>query len=451
MRSVLAAAALLAVVLTIYLPGIGHGFIRDDFRWIRESRSGSLSELAALFTSNVGFYRPLVSVSFAADHAAWGLEPFGYGLTNLTLLIASAALLVALARRLGLPVAAAVVAAGVFALNFHGVNMALLWLSGRTSLLALLAALLAAHAMLRGHGIAAGILCLGALLSKEEVLALPAVLTVFAWKTGGQPLRTWPMWLALVIYLALRSTSGAFTPATAPDFYRLSLAPALLVRNVAEYADRAGTLSAAASVVMLLLVARAPQRDSPDGGAGRRWFSGEERHALMFAALWIPAMYALTVLLPIRSSLYALVPSAGCALVAGACASRALRASPVRFARAAAALLAVAAALVPVYWDRNERWVAPADLSRHVMESIQATTSSFPAGGRVVLVDQREAGVGLDEAFSQLFPDALALYAGDAWIGQVVQPGTALPVDEQTTIAYELRDGTLEPLSVRRQ
>jgi hypothetical protein len=162
-------------------------------------------------------------------------------------------------------------------------------------------------------------------------------------------------------------------------------------------------------------------------------------------------MYALTVFLPIRSSLYALVPSAGCALVAGACASRALRADPVRFARAAAVLLAVAAALVPVYWDRNERWVAPADLSRHVMESIQATTSSFPAGGRVVLVDQREAGVGLDEAFSQLFPDALALYAGDAWIGQVVQPGTALPVDEQTTIAYELRDGTLEPLSVRRQ
>jgi hypothetical protein len=181
MRSVLAAAALLAVVLTIYLPGIGHGFIRDDFRWIREGRVETLSELAALFTTHVGFYRPLVSVSFAADHAVWGLEPFGYGLTNLTLLIASAALLFALARRLGLPVAAAVVAAGVFALNFHGVNMALLWLSGRTSLLALLFALLAAQAMLRGHGIAAGILCLGALRSMEKVLALAAGLPVCAW------------------------------------------------------------------------------------------------------------------------------------------------------------------------------------------------------------------------------------------------------------------------------
>jgi len=254
MRSVLAAAALLAVVLTVYLPGIGHGFIRDDFRWIREGRAGNLSEVAALFTTNAGFYRPLVAVSFAADHAVWGLEPFGYGLTNLTLLIASAALLFTLARRLGLPVAAAVVVAGVFALNFHGVNMALLWLSGRTSLLALLLALLAVNAMLRGHGVAAGILCLGALLSKEEVLALPAVLTVFAWKTGGNPLRTWPMWMALAVYLVLRSTSGAFTPATAPDFYQLSLAPALLLRNAAEYADRAGTLSAAVSLVMLLLV-----------------------------------------------------------------------------------------------------------------------------------------------------------------------------------------------------
>ena len=79
MRSVLAAAALPAVLLAVYLPDVGHGFIRDDFRWIRESRVDSLSQLAGLFTANVGFYRPLVSLSFAADYALWGVEPFGTG------------------------------------------------------------------------------------------------------------------------------------------------------------------------------------------------------------------------------------------------------------------------------------------------------------------------------------------------------------------------------------
>ncbi len=449
MRPVLAAAALAVVLLTVYLPGIGHGFIRDDFRWIRESRVETLSQAAALFTTNVGFYRPLVALSFAGDHAVWGLEPFGYGLTNLTLLLASAILLFTLVRQLGLPTAAAVVATGVFVLNFHGVNMALLWLSGRTSLLALLFALSSASAMLRGYGLVAGILCLGALLSKEEVLALPAVLTVFVWKSGGRPLRTWPLWASLVIYAALRSTSGAITPATAPDYYRLSLAPALLLRNAAEYADRAGTLSVAVSLVMLLLVRGTRQGRPSTGPAG--WFSDAERRALMLAGLWVPAMYALTVLLPIRSSLYALVPSAGCALVAGVFASRALRSAPVRFGRAAVVLLVVAAALVPVYWRRNERWIAPADLSRHVLESLQATTSSFPAGGRVVLVDAPDTDIGLDEAFDQLFPDALALYAGEQWSGAIVQPGTPVPVDERTLISYELRDGTLEPLSVRRR
>jgi hypothetical protein len=439
-RSVLPAAALIGIVLFAYLPDLGHGFIRDDFRWIREGRSESLSQLADLFTTNVGFYRPLVSVSFAADHAVWGLQPLGYGLTNLGLLLADGGLLFALARRLGLTAGASLLAAAAFLLNFHGVNMAVLWISGRTSLLALLFALGSVHTMLRGYGLWAGLLCLAALLSKEEALGLPAVLTIFLWLDKRRPRDAWPLWVAVLLYAVLRASSGAFTPDTAPDYYRFSFDPALLLRNVAEYADRAGTLAAALSVVMLASVPRT-----------RPWFVVEERRVLLLAGLWIPATYALTVLLPIRSSLYSLLPSAGCALVAGACASRAARLSPQRFARIAVVLILVAAALIPVYRSRNQRWVAPAQLSEDVMASIQATTTSFPAGGRVVLVDEPTAVVGLDEAFAGLFSDALALYAGDTWIGEIVEPGTVLPLDDQTTIAFELRGGTLEPVSVRRQ
>lgn len=435
----MSAAALLAIVLAAYLPDLGHGLLRDDFRWIRDSRVDHPSQLIDLFTANVGFYRPLVSISFAADHAVWGLEPFGYGLTNLAFLLADAALLFALARRFGLPPAAALLAAAVFVLNFHGVNMAVLWISGRTSLLALLWALASAHALLRGHGLVAGILCLAALLSKEEALALPAVVTLFLWLDGRRPEKAWPLWASLVVYAALRASSGAFTPGSAPTYYQFSFAPSLLLRNVAEYADRAGTLSIVLSAVLLIIVPRT-----------RPWFVEAERRTLLFAALWIPAMYALTVFLPIRSSLYALLPSAGCALVAGVFASRAARLNAPRFARTAVALILLAAALVPVYRSRNQRWVAPADLSSHVMDAVRATTSSFPAGGRVVLVDDPMAEAGLDDAFAGLFPDALALFSGEMWSGELVEPGTTLPIDAQTTIVFELREGTLEPVSVRR-
>jgi hypothetical protein len=444
-RVLAASAALLAVLLTIYLPDIGHGFLRDDFRWIDQGRSDSLSDIAALFTTNVGFYRPLVSISFAADYALWDLNAFGYAITNLLLLIASAALLAALVRRLGLPAAAAVLAAGVFAFNFHGVNMALLWLSGRTSLLALCFALLAVNAVLRGWHVAAGAACLAALLSKEEALALPLVMTVFLFfdprGADGPPLRrTWAMWLALPIYAALRAGSGAFTPATAPDYYQYTLDPGAVLQNLGAYLDRAGTVAAGVSLLLWLL---APAR--------RLGFSAEERRALWFAALWIPATFALTVLLPVRSSLYAVIPSAGCALIAAAFASRALRLTPSRFHVAAIALIVIAAALVPVYRMRNVRWVEPADLSRYVMESVQATTTSYPAGGRVVLTEDPKADLTLADAFDQLFPSAIALYSGELWEGHLVQPGAALPPDGRTTIVYELRQGTLEPTAITRR
>jgi hypothetical protein len=189
-----------------------------------------------------------------------------------------------------------------------------------------------------------------------------------------------------------------------------------------------------------------PAEPGPDT---KRWFSPDERRALLFGALWIPAMFALTVLLPIRSSLYALIPSVGSAIIAAAVVSRALRLRPVRALRTSAALIAIAALLLPIYRSRNGRWVEPAELSAHVMDSVRATTTSFPAGGTVVLIDAPQSEVSLDDAFGALFPEALMLYAGPMWKGQVVIPGQVLAPDSTTTITFELRGGTLEPVSVQ--
>ena len=207
MRTAATAAALAGAFLLIYLPDAGHGFISDDFRWIVESRSGSVSDLVALLGANTGFYRPVVSWSFAADHAVWATSPFGYGLTNLLLCLATAATLFALARRLALPSSAALLTAGVWLFNFHAVNMAVLWLSGRTALLASLFSLATAHAMLGGRSLLAGAVALLAMLSKEEAIALPALFSAYLVLTerrAGSLVRTLPLWAALVVYVALR-------------------------------------------------------------------------------------------------------------------------------------------------------------------------------------------------------------------------------------------------------
>jgi hypothetical protein len=425
-RGVAAAGALLVVLtfLAIYLPDIGRGFIHDDFRWIRESRVGALTGVPALFGQNIGFYRPLVSLTFAADHALWGLAPRLYGLTNLGLIAICAALLFGLGRRLGLPAAAALLAAAVWAFNFHGVNMALLWISGRTSILVSVFALATAHAVLARRTRLAGVFCLAALFSKEEAVLLPALFTLFmladVW-TGARSVRlrevatrTWPLWAALGVYMLLRLQSGAFSPMDAPDYYRLSLSPAIVAVHVGHYADRALTVATAASIV-LLAAARVRPR-----------FEAHERRALTLAAIWIPATYALTVLVPVRSSLYALLPSIGAALAAGAVASAVHRMTPRAFARATIALLLLVVLLIPVYRSRNVRWVSPALVSTETLRTLEAATAGL-SPRPIALVDDPAARFNLVSAFGSLLPDAVALTLGEGWPAEIVRDAEDAP------------------------
>jgi hypothetical protein len=456
----LAAVVIGALFLAIYLPAIGGGFLKDDFVWIESGRITGWHDVGRIFSTHTGFYRPLVTLTFGTDYAVWGLRPLGYGITNLILGAACALLLYRLVRYLQAPPAAALVAASVWLFNFHAVNMALLWLSGRTSLLVTLFALGTAHAMLRGRSLIAGVCCGCALLSKEEAVLLPAAWWVWeAWDAlrAGRPspeapgagpaaqgpgrflraashatARTWPLWLALGAYALLRTRSGAFTASTAPWYYQFSADPGLLARNVLEYADRAGTVAAATIIVL---------------GVAAGWravrLGAEEWRLVRLAIVWIPATYALTVWLPIRSSLYALLPSIGSALVAAAVASAAHRASPVRFRRAAAGLLVLVLLLLPVYSVRNERWTGAADISRRVMTLVQEAVSTQPAG-HVVLIDG-PAAITFDDVFSGLFDVGVRLYGGPQWTGEVVPAGGTVPEDATLTIG--LRDGTPEVIT----
>src|SRR5258706_1550153 len=267
----IAAVTLFALLSAIYLPDLGHGFVKDDYGWIAASRVQSLPALVHLFTANVGFYRPLVSTTFAVDHALWGLNPKGYALTNAVLFLADAVLLFLLARRLSLPPAAALFAVAVWAFNFHGVNMAVLWISGRTALLLCLFGQASTLAFLNGRYSAAALLAFAAMLCKEEAVVLPALFLTLdltqvpereSGRSGRGVLRSLPLWTALGLYGLLRVRSGAFGPLDAPAYYRFTLAPGAVLKNIAQYIDRSGTWPlVGAAIVSIGVRTRCPLND----------------------------------------------------------------------------------------------------------------------------------------------------------------------------------------------
>jgi hypothetical protein len=410
------AAALLFIALcAAYVPDIGHGFILDDFRWIRETRVESVSDLRRLVWRTDGFYRPLVSATFTVNSWLFGLEPIGYGATNFILLVADAALLFVLARRLGLAPAASLLAAAVWTFNFHGINMAVLWVSGRTALVLTFGALLTAIAVASGRMFVAAGGCLVALFSKEEAVVLPTLFTVWlAYDASGGVAhririalhRTWPLWAAFALYIAARLQTAAFWPSTAPPYYHLTAAA--FAPNALEYADR--SMTCATAVALVLLVVARPSLDLV------------ERRIIVFAGIWLVCGYVLTVFIPARSSLYAVLPTVGPALGAAAVASAALRKDPQRIGRALTALAVLPLLLVPVYRARNERWVRLAEFSSSAIVTVQKAQSHAP-DRRIVLVDDPAERFNLDATFGDLWPDAAALFiAPDARIAITTEP-----------------------------
>jgi hypothetical protein len=405
-----AAAILLALLVAIYGPGIGKGFVKDDVVWVGANHVTSWNDVRALLFRTDGFYRPVVAATFALDRAVYGLAPFGFGVTNLCLLLLGACALAYLAASLGLRPTMAIVVAGVWALNFHSVNMAVLWLSGRTALCVVIAALLAAAGIVRGRPIAAGVAALVAMLAKEEAVMLPIILSGWVWvlaDDGSQRRardvvrQTWPVWTALAIYLALRLQTAAMTPMTAPDAYRFVLSPGALAANALEYLDRACTFSAIVVIVAHLVAWRRPA------------FTPEVRRVLLPAALWFAGTFALTVFVPSRSSLYALLPSVAPALVTGFLLEQLWDATrSMAHRRLVAAALILPLLLLPVYWSRNVRWIEIAQLSSETFDAIQRVVRERPDADRIVFRDDQSTRRSLANAYDRLLPEAVRLAAG---------------------------------------
>ena len=207
------------VVVLLYLPALGNGFVNwDDDLYVYKNpqiRSITPSALLRTFThihAASGNWHPLTMISHAADYAIWGLRPLGHHLTSLLLHGFNAALVVLLAihllqaraagralSRSGL-IAAGVVAGLLFGLHpLHVESVA--WVSERKDLLSALFYLLGVLSYL-GYARHAGgsvgpwknrrylttLLCFVlALLSKPMALSFPFVLLIIDW----YPLYRW--------------------------------------------------------------------------------------------------------------------------------------------------------------------------------------------------------------------------------------------------------------------
>jgi hypothetical protein len=204
----------LVLATLAYGSALRGGFVYDDHRLVEwNPLVRSLAHIPDAFSSDLAggtewaIYRPLAAVSFMFDHALFGGSPFGYHVVSLLWHLVTVIGVFLLARGLigarhgperggpgrsatgpsgGRQVWIPTVAAALFAVHpLH--SEAVAWISRRSDVMAgafsLFAVVVARRWLVRG-GAASGIgmhgLVVGALLSKEIGVVLPAVLTVAA-------------------------------------------------------------------------------------------------------------------------------------------------------------------------------------------------------------------------------------------------------------------------------
>src|SRR5713226_3779491 len=94
------------VILTsaVFWPALKNGFVWDDMDLLLRNpyyRGLGWTQITWMFTTfHMGHYMPLSWATFGLDYLLWGMDPFGYHLTNLALHCANAVLFFLIAVRL---------------------------------------------------------------------------------------------------------------------------------------------------------------------------------------------------------------------------------------------------------------------------------------------------------------------------------------------------------------
>ncbi len=189
------------------------------------------------------YYRPVVTLSYAADYAAWGLAPAGFHATNVAFHLLNVALLFAVARRAGASPLAASLAAALWGLAPR-LTESVTWISGRTDVLSatpVLLALLVWDGESRARRLAVAALFAVGLGCKEVAAALLPALFLLEWKRAlpardamrRAARRVLPLAVVLVLFLVARHFALPY--ATAPDLIGRKR-PLVVLEAVARFA-----------------------------------------------------------------------------------------------------------------------------------------------------------------------------------------------------------------------
>ena len=467
-------AVLVLLPALLFIATVRFDFVLDDNLVILEDPlvTGG-PRLGETFGSEVrvgqkrlGYYRPLITLSYQVDRALWGTNPAGYHLSNLAWHILATLLVWAVGRRTLGPGPGAFVAAILFAvLPAH--TEAVAWIQGRVDLISAalaLGAFLALFSSRAASGAAAwawaglaAFAYLAGLLAKESVAPLPLVWMLWegSGPTGkparfrGLMVRLSLLLLALAIYWALRGLAVGSLGGSTWSIRPVGLRGLALLDVLAEYGrmlilPRPGlnlhTFHAVAvrpaSLLVALLTAGAI-----GGGLlvawrrSRRLFSWMAWMLLMLAP---PLLFILDSAAPsvgfLTSERYLYLPSVGYCAVLGWWLGRSLSGTAGRFPRwAGGSLLAVVVLGYAGLPLANLRpWSDPAELYRRyqarpgnpLMVQVMIHTN---LGKIYVEREQLEAARAEFEAALRLRPDyAIAMNNLGAVLLRSERPGEAL-------------------------
>jgi protein O-mannosyl-transferase len=357
-------AVLVAATALCYLPALGYQFVYDDRLLILRNPQLLSWRFVPLFfrehfiapvfpQAPANYYRPLLLIWMLANHQVWGTSAAGWHLTSLLLHLVVTAEVFLVARRVLPGRFSAAAAAAVFAL--HPVHVeCVAWVMGMTESFAavfLLASLLF-YLRARENGwhsrawYAGSIFLFAcALLAKENMIVLPAILVAWEWflgparaegaepsgiirRAGRSLVPVLPHGLVAAVYLGVRlavlgalshaavtlplTTLLATLPRVVSSYFRLLVWPAGLsafydVPYVASFASRGFWLPLVAVVLALAALAA--------------WAS--KSRCAEFAAVWLlaPLLPLLNLTVFPRGEIvhdrYLYLPSMGFALLVG--------------------------------------------------------------------------------------------------------------------------------------
>ena len=208
---------IVAATLATYWPTVHNGFLQVAFDdaivvdtvEIRALDAANLVTLATRF--NHAHYVPLTMVSLAVDYRLWGLDPFGYHLTNIALHALTAALVCVFLWPIMPSLGAATLAALIFALHPLQMEAVTLAIQRKTVLSgALFFATLIAYQAWRRSGrrsyyLTAVAAFAAAALAKPIVISLPPLLWLYEYTFIDGRLR----WRDKLPFLAIATACGA--------------------------------------------------------------------------------------------------------------------------------------------------------------------------------------------------------------------------------------------------